>query len=87
MAITRDGLLRLLPAALGGEDHAVRGDTARVGGPGRGVAITIRERPPRRIAGLAVERSEVTLDFTGYDEAARERWLERFDRAFRRGGG
>jgi hypothetical protein len=87
MAITPADFFRLLPRALDGETYAVGADTVAVGDTRRGVAIAIRPLPPRRIALLVIERSEVELVFTGFDAAGREAFLERFDRAYHRGGG
>ncbi|MHA1164598.1 MAG: hypothetical protein ACTSP0_03320 [Alphaproteobacteria bacterium] len=36
---------------------------------------------------LSLPRANVTLQFDGLDEAGRQRFLARFDKAFQRGGG
>ncbi len=87
MAITPADFFRLLPRALDGLAFVAAADHVAVGDPGHGVAITIRPLEPRRIALLVIERSEVVLTFTGYDAADRQAFLERFDRAYHRGGG
>lgn len=87
MAITPADFFRLLPRALDGLTYVAGSDRVAVGNGAHGVIITIRPLEPRRIALLVIERSEVVLAFTGYDAAERQAFLERFDRAYHRGGG
>jgi len=87
MAITPPDFFRLLPRALDGQPHVATADAVSLGDDGHGVAITIRTLEPRRIALLTIDRCEVTIAFTGYAPAEREAFIERFDRAFHRGGG
>ena len=59
-----------------------------VGDSTRGLTIRLRDLPPRRLSGLlSLPRIEVTLTFRGHTPEARQAFLERFDLAFRRGGG
>jgi hypothetical protein len=87
MAITPGDFFRLLPRALDGLTYAAGRDHVAVGDAAHGVAISIRPLEPRRIALLVIERCEVVLAFKGYDAAERQTFLERFDRAYHRGGG
>ena len=87
MAITVPDFFRLLPRALNDRDHTVSGNRVRVGTADKGVAITVAEAEPRRIALVVIDRCEVTLNFVGYGENERAAFLVRFDRAFQRGGG
>ncbi|MDD9876486.1 MAG: hypothetical protein OXR84_03490 [Magnetovibrio sp.] len=53
----------------------------------RRLEITLGPEGTRQIALLAVPATPVTLTFDGYSEAERAAAMERFDRAFQRGGG
>lgn len=87
MALTPADFFRLLPRALDGLTYVTGADHVAVGDGAHGVVITIRPLEPRRIALLVIERSEVVLVFTGYGATERQEFLERFDRAYHRGGG
>ena len=87
MAITPADFFRLLPRALDGQPYVATADTVTLGDDGHGVAIAIRVLEPRRIALLVIERCAVTMTFKGCSPAERQGFLERFDRAFHRGGG
>jgi hypothetical protein len=51
------------------------------------VRLTLRERPPRRIALVVLPVLAVRFGFEGLDAAARDAFLARFDLYTRRGGG
>ena len=54
----------------------------------KNLRISIDPLPPRILGGLMkIERSEVTLSFSGYSPAEEEAFLAQFDRAYQRGGG
>jgi hypothetical protein len=57
--------------------------------PAAGGCLTLHWRmlPPRRIALISLPRLEVTFDFEGSDEAARQVFMRRFDLHMQRGGG
>lgn len=88
MALTPAQLFRDIDRAMRGLDYRVEGQTVEAGTPERGLSISLRPLPPRRLGGLlSLDRSEVTISFRGYDERERAAFLDRFDRAYRRGGG
>jgi hypothetical protein len=87
MALTHADFFRSFPNALNGESYAVEGGTVRVSGPDGSWTIELGPEGKRRIALLAVPATKVRLVFEGYSEAARKSALERFERAFQRGGG
>ncbi|MDH3476644.1 MAG: hypothetical protein OEM59_23445 [Rhodospirillales bacterium] len=88
MAMTLEDFLRGLPSAMTGLDYRVNGHSVEAGTPERRLSIVIEPQPPRRLGGLlAVPRARVTITFEGYDPAAEAEFVERFDRAFQRGGG
>ncbi|CAA6804153.1 MAG: Unknown protein [uncultured Thiotrichaceae bacterium] len=53
----------------------------------RSIAITLKEMPPRVIAGLTLPVTHVELDFSEHTEEEIERYMLRFKRYFHRGGG
>lgn len=88
MALTPEIFLRDLPRAMAGLDYAVEGHRVAAAGEGRSLTIELKPLPPRVLGGLlSLERSEVTLSFEGWSEAEQAAFLERFDRAYQRGGG
>ena len=88
MALTPAQFFRDIARAMGDIDYRVEGAGVRAGTPARGIAIALRELPPRRLSALMVlPRCAVTISFQGYDEAERRAFLAAFDQAFQRGGG
>ena len=88
MALTPAAFLRDVPRALGDLSYAVEGDRVAAGTADKGLTIALRPLAPRRLSGLlALERTEVTIEFHGYGATEREAFLERFYRAYQRGGG
>lgn len=87
MALTPAVFLRDLPRAMGDLDYAVADGRVDAVSEGRRLTIGLEPLPPRVIGLLSLERSQVTLDFEGWAQAEREAFLERFDRAYQRGGG
>jgi hypothetical protein len=88
MAITQREFLRDLPTALAGADFRVEGTRVEIGDAVKGITIRLRDLPPRRLSGLlSLARTEVTLVFHGHAPSERKTFLERFDLAYRRGGG
>ena len=87
MALTRKAFFDTLPRALGSPDFVVDGDTVTLQGQGRTLTITFAEKETMKLGGFSVPRADVTLDFSGYDQADAEEALARFQRYFHRGGG
>jgi len=87
MALTHADFFRCLPNALRGETCTVTGATVRIEAADGVWTIELGPEGKRRIALLAVPATPVKLTFEGFSEAARADALERFDRAFQRGGG
>ena len=87
MALTPEVFLRDLPRAMGDLDYAVADGRVDAASDGRRLTIDLKPLPPRVIGLLSLERSEVTIDFEGWAQAEREDFLERFYRAYQRGGG
>lgn len=55
--------------------------------PGQ-VELTFEHLPSQTLGGLlALPRARITLDFTGLAQSDADAFLQKFDRAFQRGGG
>ncbi len=88
MGITHAEFLRLLPRALGDDGFAVAGTTITYQDQsGRKLTIQLEPESERRIALMRIATTPVSLHFQGYDEAALDAFMLRFDRAYQRGGG
>jgi hypothetical protein len=87
MGCTREELARCLPGATGGAPAREEAGEVVVAVAGGEVRIAAEERPPRRIALLALPVLAVTFTFRGVDEDARRAFLARFDAWTQRGGG
>ena len=88
MALTWRDFLRGLDAAMGGLAYERRDRVVSADDGPKNLRISINPLPPRILGGLMkIERSEVTLSFSGYSPAEEEAFLAQFDRAYHRGGG
>lgn len=94
MALTLAEFRRDLPAALRGMDWrettgpAEAAAVVQVSTEEGAITIRCAPLPPRRLTALlSMPRCLVTLDLEGLAESARRPFLNRFDRAFQRGGG
>jgi len=87
MTIARDEFLRSLPAAVAGAAFVVEGGEIRPVEPGQGWRIVLEPLPDLRLGALRLARHRVTILLAGHDAAATQRFLERFELYFRRGGG
>ncbi len=86
-AITRAELLRLLPAAVGGEHYIDDGESVWHGTNGRGWRITITPLPDRALGLVRWQSMRLEFSFDGYDPAEIDSFMARFELHFRRGGG
>ena len=87
MSISHADFLRLLPRALGGlEFETVAGGFEARSGDAR---IRIRLGPERtqRFASLELPLTEVRISLSGFAAGEAEAFMNRFDLAYRRGGG
>lgn len=66
----------------------MEGSATIAGTDGAVLTIHFCEQPPRKIAGLSIPVLRVALEFKGFQSPSDEKaLLQRFDRAFQRGGG
>lgn len=87
MGVTHAEFFRLLAKALGPGAYSTDGPRVVRQDGGRRLEITLGPEGARKLALMRVPRTEVTLSFQGYSDAARTAALAIFDRAFQRGGG
>ena len=87
MTITREAFLRSLPAAVGNVPFGTGDREIRSLDPGRPWRIVLTELPLLEIGLIRLARQRVEIFLTGYDEAGRKGFLERFELYFRRAGG
>lgn len=87
MGCTAEELLKWLPGATGGCALALRPGAADVAVGDGALRLRWQPLPPRRIALLSVPRLAVRFEFEAVDEAARLRFMRRFDLYTQRGGG
>lgn len=87
MGTTEAEWLSALPRALGEHGFVLGTGQAQVQiGAGR-LQLQWHPLPPRVIALLRMQRLAVSFAFEGVDEAARQRFMKRFDLTMQRGGG
>ncbi len=87
MGISHRDFFRILPGALDTTDYRIDGRSVFVGEGSRRLNIVLSPETERRIALLSLPVTQVSLEFVGYDAEEAAAALERFDRAFQRGGG
>ena len=85
MSLLREEFLRLLPGAV--PVCEVDGDTVRWTEGGCDGTIRLVPLPDRRLGGIVIPRHRVEIALEGWTEAEGEAFLDRFHRAFLRGGG
>ncbi|MEX0695053.1 MAG: hypothetical protein WD075_11460 [Rhodospirillales bacterium] len=88
MGITHSEFLRLLPRALDSEAFEVAGSRIRYDIAGtKNLEIDLGPESVRQIALMQMPTMPVTLTFSGFSYAEREDLMQRFERAYQRGGG
>lgn len=87
MGITHKEFFRNIPRVLETDDYTTHDDGVVHTEAGKSLEIRISEQSERRIALFVLPVTHVTLTFKGYDDSAVTATIEKFDRAFQRGGG
>ena len=85
MSLSREEFLRFLPAAVG--SFVVNGDEVRRSDGNRGWVIRLVPLADHRVGSVVVPRHRVEIVLEGYSEADADAFMNRFHRAFMRGGG
>lgn len=87
MATTEAEWQAALPRAVGEHPCAVHAGYAEIHIQHGRLLLQWQTLPPRVIALLRLHRLAVVFAFEGVDEAARHRFMKRFDLTMQRGGG
>lgn len=85
MSLTREEFVRLLPTAVGPFEED--GNTLRGHGTACGWLIRLTLLAGRRVGSMEMPRHQVEIVLEGCAESEAEAFMERFHRAFLRGGG
>ena len=85
MSIAREEFFRLLAAAVG--TFEADGNTIRGHGTACGWTIRLTPLAGRRVGSMDVPRHQVEIVLDGCAESEAEAFMQRFHRAFLRGGG
>ena len=87
MGITHEEFFRNIPRVLETGDFTRNDDSVLIESEGKRLSISISEQSERRIALIVLPVTHVTLTFAGYEDREITQMVEKFDRAFQRGGG
>jgi len=87
MGLTHAEFFRSLPPAIEHRDYTVEDGVVCIDVDGRSVTIELGPQLSRNIALLRIPYLEVRFSFHGFSEEERQRFTERFELYFRRGGG
>lgn len=87
MGYTHADFLRLLPKAVAGAEIRMDGNVAQVSDGQRQLRIELSEETVRRLGNFQIPVTHVRLTFSGYSDAERQRALDRFWKAYQKGGG
>ena len=87
MGITHSDFFRTIPRALGSEDYTRSTNGVVLETDGRRLEIVVGPEGERRIALMVIPRTQVTMTFSGYEDAEIKAAIKRFDMMFKKGGG
>lgn len=87
MGMTHQDFFRGLPVVARGRSWRQDSDIVTLDTEEGAVSIHLGPQGERRIALLVLPVTHLTFTFSGYDRDAVDRFMARFDLAFRRGGG
>lgn len=87
MSLTLGDFLRILPQAVAPHAFSVQSDMVVIECAQGSVRIRFATQAPRKIASLSFSVLKVEIEFSGMTQSASHAFLEKFDRAFLRGGG
>lgn len=87
MALTEGDFFRILPTAVAPCAYDVQANKVIVMCEQGSAQISISPEAPRKIASLCFPVLRVTIEFSEMSEQQSDAFLQRFDRAFHRGGG
>lgn len=87
LGLTHAEFYRSLPAAIAHRAHTVEDDRVRIDDGTRTVTIELGPQRHRSIASLRLPYLEARFTFEGFSTPERQKFMERFERYFQRGGG
>ncbi|MDH3839725.1 MAG: hypothetical protein OES78_01240 [Chromatiales bacterium] len=87
MGISHREFLRLLPQAVKPWPFDVSGNTIVIGEDPQTITLRLSAEGQRRLGLLRLPVTNVAFEFCGFDEPAIRSFMERFELAYRRGGG
>jgi len=88
MGMSHDDFFRVFPAVVAPAPWRREGLSIHVEwSHGARVVATVSAQKLRRIASLSLPYVDITFAFRGMGERERQDFLQRFDRAFQKGGG
>ena len=87
MGISHRDFLRLLPQAVAPRPFVVSGDTIFIGESPQSITLRLSAEGQRRLGLLRLPVTTVAFEFHGFDDIAIGKFMQRFELAFRRGGG
>jgi len=87
MAVTHKDFFRILPRAMGDHSYTIDGLTVHAAIDEGSVTIKIGAQQVRRIALMAIDYCEVEYKFDDLTQEQVERFKNRFELYYRRGGG
>lgn len=88
MGYTHKEFMRTLEFFMDGQPYSVSGSQVNIPSPGRNVCISLGPQKERRIGPtIRLPSTPVKIVFSGFSEADRKRFMERFKMIFRKGGG
>jgi len=87
MTLTHADFFRLLPTALKGIEYTVAGDAIRFRLGEMQATITLAPEARRTIGALELPLTKIRFVFDGAGKEAIREFFERFDLAYRKGGG
>jgi hypothetical protein len=87
MTISHADFFRLLPKALDGRHHVISENSIRVTVETGSVEIGFSNEGIRKAGAFELPVTFITVQFENISDEARQRFLERFDMTYHKGGG
>lgn len=87
MAYTHAEFKRLLPHALEDHEYSVKDNLIESNSGNHWIRIHLGPEYEQKIASLAMPVCDVMIELEGFSSDEAQKFLERFDQTYRRGGG
>ena len=87
LAVTKADFLRLLPSAMCGLSYKIKqNDIVAIQKKSR-IEINLQEKKSRKIGAISLPQLQIDFCFVDWQKVDVDRFIERFNRNFQRGGG